>query len=162
MDLGGYWITMLSEHKKRQALYLNIIQKPNDTNKEIIIKNSDPDELTQEVLNYFLKDTGQLIYPSKSYAVAIIYAYLLCKYFNIDIYESLKDKDLFQSTDKFFSPYNDENSYVYDNVIEALQQKKLLDFESSIVYQVKSSVGFFLKEFFIDHKDLDSIYLSLK
>jgi len=161
MDLEGYWITMLSEHKKRQALYLNIIQKPNDSDKEIIIKDSGQEELTQEVLNYFLEDTNQLIYPSKSYAVAIIYAHLLYKYFNVDIYESLKDKDLFQGTDKFFSPYNLQTSHIYDKVTHTLNKENLLDFEKSTVFQVRSSVVFFVKEFFIDSPDMSSIYLQI-
>ena len=161
MDLKAYWIFMLTEHKKRQALYLNITQKPDDSDKEIVIKNNTSAELIQDILDYFINDTNQLIYPSKSYAVAIIYSHLIFKYFGVDIYKSLKDKDLFLGTDKFFAPYNSQTRHIYNRTLKSLKQRDLLDFEASTVSQVKSSVGFFAKEFFLDHADLSSIYLSL-
>ena len=78
-------------------------------------KDMSDDEIIQEVLNMF-KNGCTYIEPAMSYFVAIIYAILMQKYYNISIYESLNNRNLLFS-DRFFKLY-DEKKYVYDTILK--------------------------------------------
>lgn len=96
-------------------------------------------ELVNQVIEFF-KTESLLIYPAKSYFVAIVYAYCLNKYFNQDFYEILDDKDLLPD-DKYFIRYS-ENHIVYDKIIQSIGN----------IWQYKSiekTVKYFKQEFLI-------------
>ena len=106
-------------------------------------------ELIEYAINYFVKDFDSLYYPAKSYSVAIIYSYLINKYFNEEFYSSLNDENLFCNNDKFFVPYH-ENKKIYDTIIE-----KIGLFSGSFclnmkIEQVCKTVRFFEEEFGIE------------
>lgn len=75
------------------------------------------DELIELIILFF-KTESSLIYPAKSYFVAIVYAYCLHKYFNEDFYRVLDDKNLLPD-DIYFVPYS-SNRFVYDKVLKQI------------------------------------------
>ena len=105
-------------YKEYQLLYEElVIDHPDDfSNMEIIEK----EELVENALHYFKEATFPLIYPAKSYAVAIIYAFKLNEIYGIDIYETLRDEDLFLGHDHYFVTY-DKDPTTYDQIIERLK-----------------------------------------
>lgn len=90
-----------------------------------------------QVINFF-KNGSELVYPAKSYFVAIVYAKCFEKFFNIDFYEALNDKDLLPD-DYYFSLYN-ENKDLYDKIIENIGD--IWQYDSII-----KTVNYFKKEF---------------
>lgn len=78
-----------------------------------------PEEIIKHSVSYFQSEVARLIYPSKSYAVAIIYSYLLEKYFNEKFFLSLNDPDLFCGNDRYFHTYN-QNQHVYDRILKEI------------------------------------------
>lgn len=104
------------------------------------------DELIQSIILYFTVNDTPLLFPAKSYAVAIIYSLLLNKYFSEKIICSLKDIDLFRGTDKYFTPYNEKNKSIYDSALLYLNNNGLTNIEESTVIQVQKSCLYFHKE----------------
>ena len=96
-------------------------------------------DIEDQIVDFFITES-QLIYPAKSYFVAIVYAKCLEKYFKIPFYEALDYEDLLYD-DKYFEKYSD-SKHIYDNVI-----KRIGD-----IWQYKSickTVDYFMKEFLL-------------
>lgn len=106
------------KYKECQRIYNNLVKDhPDDfKNMEFVEK----EELVENALHYFKEATFPLIYPAKSYAVAIIYAYKLNEIYGIDKYLVLNDPDLFLGQDPYFVPYSD-NPKVYDEIMTRLE-----------------------------------------
>ena len=99
--------------------------------------------ILQQVINFF-NNGSYLIYPAKSYFVAIIYAKCLEKYFHQNFYEMLNDKDLLPD-DKFFITYqNDKDLYV--KILENIGEIWKYD-------SINKTVDYFKKEFLVDGID---------
>lgn len=125
--------------QKRQLAYL--LNEWDDKN---LPHTYNYNNITEQIIKFF-KYGSELIYPAKSYFVAIVYAKCLEKYFDIDFYESLNDKELLPD-DCYFTIYNDSKD-IYDNVIENIGD----------IWQYKSinkTVNYFKKEFLINEKSL--------
>lgn len=126
---------MIEELKKRRKLsyLLNVwddVNLPHSTNFN---------NIEQQVIGFF-KTESQLIYPAKAYFVAIVYAKCIEKYFGIDLYESLNDKELLPD-DPYFETY-DSKKQVYDTVLKAI--------DNIWVYKsIQKTVNYFKKEFLI-------------
>ncbi|TFG94183.1 hypothetical protein E4H12_15630 [Candidatus Thorarchaeota archaeon] len=106
-------------------------------------------DFAHDVLMYFVQEgDGKLYYPQKSYAVALIYARLLEKYFGEQFYDALNDPELLIS-DLYFVPYNEDRE-AYDDIIGAANYWKLWDFESNPISYVQSTVHYFKQEFLLD------------
>lgn len=99
--------------------------------------NFDFENIDKQVIHYF-KYGSELIYPAKSYFVAIIYAKCLEKYFQEDFYQSLNDNELLPD-DCYFSTY-DNNKQIYDSIIENIGD--IWQYDS-----IKKTVNYFKKEF---------------
>lgn len=93
----------IPEHKQYQKLYQQLVTEHTDdfSLMEYVVAP----EIVQNALYYFKGQNFPLIYPAKSYAVAVIYAYLLFKEYGIPIRDSLADEDLFLGQDEYFVPY---------------------------------------------------------
>ena len=93
-------------------------------------------------MRYFYNTDMPFIYPSKSYVVAICYAYWLSKDFGEDFYELLSDKDLLYGNDPYFKTY-EEDTKTYDEIL-----KKITPFNENkgIVPDIKN---YYMAEFFI-------------
>lgn len=88
----------------------------------------------------FFKNGSKLIYPAKSYYVAIIYAFLLQEYFGENFYQMLNNKNLLNNDDKYFKSYS-EDKLTYDKIIS---QVFPLDLN-----KIKDTSNYFFKEFLI-------------
>lgn len=119
---------------KRKLSYL--INDWDDVNLPFTINE---ENVSSQVVDFFYKQS-ELIYPAKSYFVAIIYAKCLEHFFHEDFYECLSDKDLLPD-DKFFKTYVD-SKFIYDSIIETIDDP--LDYQSA-----KKTIDYFKKEFLI-------------
>lgn len=104
-----------------------------------IVEESDK-ELISRILRFFYEGS-ELIYPAKSYFVAIVYAKMLEQYFNISFYEALNQDDLLVD-DRFYCPYRFRKK-IYDEVLQELP-KDFLTLEST-----KKTIAYFKEEFLI-------------
>jgi len=133
----------MKNYKDLQHLYHCTMQTTDyiDNNDIIYVSRQN---LPERIIAYFNIEVTQLEYPAKSYAVAIIYAKLLEKYFDEDFYQALNDPDLLYNNDRFFVPYK-EDQVMYDHVLSQIS----LNFNGWLPTQVHKTIKFFEKEFFI-------------
>lgn len=89
----------------------------------------------------FFQTESKLIYPAKSYFVAIVYAKCMEKYFNVNFYDALNDNELLPD-DKFFIPYY-KDKLTYDKIIANIGN--IWQYDS-----INKTVGYFKKEFLIN------------
>lgn len=105
------------EHKLYQKLYKELVTEHLDDFSKVEWVESP--ELVNNAIAYFQADVFPLVYPAKSYSVAIIYATLLEKEYGIPLRESLNDKDLFLGDDDFFVTY-DTDPETYEAILSKL------------------------------------------
>lgn len=107
-------------YKDYQRLYNELVQEhPDDFGNFEYIEE---EEIVQNALKYFDSATFPLIYPAKSYAVALIYAFKIKEVYGVPVLETLNDPDLFLGQDPYFVPYScDPESY--QGIIAALQDR---------------------------------------
>jgi len=108
---------MQKEWKIRQALYHKLNQNYSDDLKNFDIQLSS--NIIENAILYFQTTDMPFIYPSKSYVVAICYAYWLSKDFNENFYDLLNDKSLLYNNDPHFKPYN-EDKITYDCILNKI------------------------------------------
>lgn len=124
---------------RRKLSYL--INDFDDVNLPYTVRTYDSDEaLIKEIVSFFINGS-ELIYPAKSYFVAIVYAKLLEKYFGVDFYTALEDKELLPD-DIFFVTYNNSRE-IYDSVLETIGNP--LDYKAA-----EKTKKYFYQEFMID------------
>ena len=137
---------MLNDHKIRQEMFHRL--EPYDD----IIEQEDYDlrmpaiipEVISGVRDYFTKPLDTLIYPDKSYAVAIIYATLLERYFGVPLMKSLEDPDLLFGNDQYFVPYEPIiTRLIYDEILDEFPP-----FDEEIP-QVAATINYFKREFYL-------------
>jgi len=131
---------MEKEWKIRQALYHKLNSDYIDDLKKIEIKISV--DVVENAVRYFYNKDMPFIYPSKSYVVAICYAYWLSKDFDEDFYELLNDKDLLYGNDPYFKTY-EEDTKTYDEILKKVMP---LNENKGIVPDIKN---YYMAEFFI-------------
>jgi len=118
---------MMKDWKIKQELYhrLNVVHE-DDLSKVQIEKS---DDIINNAIRYFNEKDVGWIYPAKSYAVAICYAWWLTADFNEDFYELLNDKDLLYRNDPYFRPYSaskDEYNAILDKVLPIDESKGMV------------------------------------
>lgn len=97
-----------------------------------------------EIEKYFTQELTTLVYPAKSYAVALIYSTMLEDYFGVDRMESLADPNLLYRNDRFFKPYDDTTKNIYDAVIPQFPP-----FDAQNI-QVRTTIESFKREFYLN------------
>lgn len=109
------------------------------------IEDHSDKSIIRYVAEYFDGGCEKLMFPAKSYAVAIIYSRLIEHYYKVSFLASLSDPELFLGTDRFFSPYS-STPQIYDQIFknvdtsyEAIRKSQSPD--------VKKTVAYFLEEF---------------
>lgn len=107
-------------YKQYQQIYHEVVTDHADdfSKMEFIVE----EELVQNALKYFDKAEFPLIYPAKSYAVAIIYAYKLKEVYGVPVLTTLDDPDLFLGHDSYFVPYSADKE-TYTDIIAHLQER---------------------------------------
>ena len=127
---------------RRKLSYL--INDFNDTGLDYTVKKYGSDEeLVNEIVDFFISGS-RLIYPAKSYFVAIVYAKLLEEHFDENFYDCLSDKELLPD-DYFFVPYN-RNRNVYNAVLSKIGDP--LEYKAA-----EKTKEYFYQEFLLDGTD---------
>lgn len=139
----------MKDYKVKQWLY-HKTSSPDDllSDLEHRVVELSPKDTIVWVLSYFRSEGPETVFPAKSYAVAIIYAKLLEKYFKAEFWSSLKDEELFLGSDRFFVPYGQDPQadQIYDEVFASLGPEEW-SFETSPYSQVLKTVEYFYLEF---------------
>ena len=89
----------------------------------------------------FFRTESQLIYPAKSYFVAIVYARMLELCFNIPFYTALDTSDLLIE-DNYFKPYTKDKT-TYDSIINEVGTH-IEKYEAS-----RKTIAYFKEEFLV-------------
>lgn len=121
--------------RRKQAYLMNIWD---DVNLPYTINN---ENIAEQVIHFF-ETESELIYPAKSYFVAIIYSYCLAKYFNIPLLESLNDEELLPD-DGFFVVYRNDTK-TYNKILKNIDIKNIFNLKST-----QKTIGYFKREFLI-------------
>jgi len=105
----------MKDWKIKQELYhrLNVVHE-DDLSKVNIQKTNN---VVDDAIKYFNERDVGWIYPSKSYVVAICYAWWLSHDFQEDFADLLNDKDLLYGNDPYFKPYSEDKD-TYNAIID--------------------------------------------
>ena len=137
----------MKEWKRRQACFHRFL-KPTDLIGYANYIHICECDILKLSIAYFKEEQEKLYFPAKAYCVAIIYAYLISKYFNENFYEVLNDSTLLFENQMGFVPYS-KNKEIYDSILENISLEEI---ETSPLSQVKTTVYYFFQEFFLDTK----------
>ena len=127
------------DYKERRKLSY-LINAFDDIGLDYIYIKQSKEDLVKLIIKFFNTES-LLIYPAKSYFVAIVYAKCIEKYFHINFYDALNDEELLPD-DKYFKTYT-ESKDIYDKVLESIGD----------IYQYDSidkTVKYFKQEYLID------------
>ena len=127
------------DYKERRKLSY-LINAFDDIDLDYIYIKQSKEDLVKLIIKFFNTES-LLIYPAKSYFVAIVYAKCIEKYFHINFYDALNDEELLPD-DKYFKTYN-ESKDIYDKVLESIGD----------IYQYDSidkTIKYFKQEYLID------------
>ena len=127
------------DYKERRKLSY-LINTFDDIGLDYIYIKQSKEDLIKLIIKFFNTES-LLIYPAKSYFVAIVYAKCIEKYFHINFYDALNDEELLPD-DKYFKTYN-ESKDIYDKVLESIGD----------IYQYDSidkTLKYFKQEYLID------------
>lgn len=119
---------------RKTAYFMN---QWDDLNLEYTINNKN---ISKQVIAFFNTES-QLIYPAKSYFVAIVYAKCLEKYFKIDFFEALNDEELLPD-DKYFKPYS-KSKKIYNKILKNIDEN-IFNYKACV-----KTINYFKKEFLI-------------
>ena len=140
--LIDWYGTKVQPHKLRQE-YFHRTGKIEDMKFESSVQDIEGNILADRIVDYMTNSDDRLVYPTKSYAVAIIYAKLIEQHFGIDMMESLDDPELLYNNDKHFVKYSDDK-YVYDQVLSRIPHEIRFDLP-----QLHATKTYFEQEFLI-------------
>lgn len=126
--------------RERRA-YSYLIHEFDDRNLPYSYKYINDDILIKDIIEFFNTES-RLEYPAKSYFVAIVYATLFEKYFNVNFYDALSEDDLLID-DPYFVSYS-RDKYIYDSVLKEINYKDTENMPST-----KKTSDYFKEEFLI-------------
>lgn len=101
-------------------------------------------QIVHHCLQQWYENDAPLVFPSKSYNVAVIYARLLEHYFKCPAQEYLLDPSLLRD-DRFYQPYP-ECPELYDHLLELMTFDAIMASECP---SVKKTVAYFNQEFLV-------------
>ena len=104
-------------NKRRKLSYL--MNDFDDVNLPCVIREDATDQEIIDTVVKFFKTESQLIYPAKSYFVALVYAYCIQQVTANVSYTKALDWDGLLIGDRFFKPYS-EAKHIYDAIIEQI------------------------------------------
>jgi hypothetical protein len=96
-----------------------------DLKEEIIIEEWEKQEIEKRACEYAHKNTKELFYPGKAYAIATTFAILLSNTFGGEPISYLKDPELLAGNDPYFKPFDESNRDIYYNLL--IYYKEVLD-----------------------------------
>ena len=98
------------------------------------------ENVIEQIIEFF-KTESKLVYPAKSYFVAIVYAACLVRWFNIDFMQSLDDPELLPD-DRYYLPYSQAKD-IYQSVLDNIGD--IWQYPS-----INKTVEYFKKEFMVN------------
>jgi len=106
----------MKEWQIKQEIYHRLNPKPiDDLNKLKLIYTRE--NIKEDALKHFYERVEDLIYPAKSYFVAICYAAWISEDYQENFYDLLKDPNLLAGNDPYYKTYK-EDPNVYDFLLE--------------------------------------------
>jgi hypothetical protein len=141
----------MKEWKVRQEVYHRLNQYyadqygPDDIE---MMEHVDTNSIIETVAKYLSGWVPEkVVYPAKSYFVALVYSRLLRDHFQEDPFEALSDQDLLYGNDPYFQAYGQtsENDQIYDSIIQAFGW----DFDLSLG-EIPDVADYFREEFMLD------------
>ena len=117
----------MKDWKIKQELYHRLNPKHEDDLSMVEVFKSE--DIIDNAIRYFNEKDMGWIYPAKSYAVAICYAWWLTHDFKEDFYDLLNDKDLLYGNDPYFRPYGaskEEYNAILDKVLPIDEDKGMV------------------------------------
>jgi hypothetical protein len=136
----------MKEWKIRQDVYHKlgtITDTPKLMNEGIVMQQLSDNDLILDIVRYMTHPEPRLLYPTKSYAVAIVYATLLEQHFGENKLVVLDDPVLLYENDPYFIHYS-EAKHIYDGVLSKLPI--LLNWD---IPQLAATKSYFLQEFIV-------------
>ena len=127
------------DYKERRKLSY-LINTFDDIGLDYIYIKQSKEDLIKLIIKFF-NTKSLLIYPAKSYFVAIVDAKCIEKYFHINFYDALNDKELLPD-DKYFKTYK-ESKDIYDKVLESIDNIYKYD-------SIDKTVKYFKQEYLIN------------
>lgn len=118
---------MMKDWKVKQTLYHRLNRTHEDDLSKVEIQMTE--NVVDDAIRYFNEKDVGWIYPSKSYVVAICYAWWIATDFKEDFHDLLNDKDLLYGNDPYFKPYSeDRNTYnkIIDKVLPLDEDKGMI------------------------------------
>lgn len=115
-------------YKEYQYLYRDLVQVHEDdiSKVESVTTENTLEEKLRGALEYFKAKSLPIIYPGKSYGVALVYAMNIERDYGIPLRKTLNDPELFLGDDQFFVPY-DQDPETYEALIQQLQDRPTSD-----------------------------------
>ena len=107
---------MMQEWKIKQKLYHKLNKDYEDDLTDVDIEITE--DIAFHAIRYFREKDIGWIYPSKSYMVAICYAFWIMEDYNENFYSVLKDPELLPMV-PYFVPYADDRK-TYDEIISVV------------------------------------------
>ena len=107
---------MMQEWKIKQKLYHKLNKDYEDDLADVDIEITD--DIAFHAIRYFREKDIGWIYPSKSYMVAICFAFWIMEDYDENFYSVLKDPELLPM-DPYFVPYADDRK-TYDEIISVV------------------------------------------
>jgi hypothetical protein len=142
-------------YKVQQFLFNRLNQHDDLIDDKGIIFLESSEAIITHTIEYFREPVDHLVYPAKSFAVAIIYSFLIEKNFKTSFYESLNDPELLCGNDRFYKTYY-ERKDVYDAIISSIDLSSETFRLNCLLSQVDTTVAYFSKEFNLSPSLLDS------
>lgn len=115
---------------------------------DAILIESNEEDIIRNAVEYLTQEMSILTFPSKSYAVALIYSHLIEQLFAENFWTTLDDKQLFCDNDKYFLTYQ-ESPKIYDAILHKIGGKQLI-LKHADLSQIKQTLFYFSEEFAID------------
>ncbi len=144
-----FWIgIVMKEWKVKQILYHRLNPETPDMYgpDDIEMMDDVSDEAIIEMIKSYMGGyvPEKVIYPAKSYFVALVYSRLLRDHFGEDPIVVLNDADLLHGNDPYFVQYSEAQN-IYDAVLEAFGW----DFDITLG-EIPDVANYFSEEFMLD------------
>lgn len=131
--------------ERRELAYL--YKEFDDVNLPREIHECSNEALVNTVINFFVNGS-ELIYPAKSYFVAIVYAACIMKHWDkyfSDIADVLGCEDLL-TDDDYFRPYNNETCNMYNEILSWFEHERI---EILSLPSTDKTQKYFIEEFLV-------------
>lgn len=125
---------------RRKLSYL--MHEFDDIRLDVTVKEMSAPRIMKTVVRFF-EEGSELLYPAKSYFVAIVYAKLLEKHFGVPFMDALNMDDLLPD-DKWFLPYR-KAKVIYDGVLTGIPEDFLK------LPSTKKTTAYFMQEFLLEN-----------